>query len=356
MLKKMTIKNLTVFPGAELIFSSGLNVIIGENGSGKSHILKTAYSMMAASAEEGRNPKAGDPTKALLQKKYAEKLINVLRPDTLGRLARRKQGRERCELGLEFSDSTLNTGFGFATSSKTDVQIDQLPQSWQKTVPVFLPTRELLTIYPGFISMYENHYLEFEESWRDTCLLLGAPALKGPREKKTASLLQPLEEAMGGKIVLDNTGCFYLAIPGQGNMEISLIAEGLRKLAMLARLIGTGSLLDKGYLFWDEPEANLNPRLVKIVARVILHLCKNGIQVFIATHSLFLLRELEILSQDKQFNKIKQRYFALPVKTDGVEVEQGNSVEDLASLILLDEELEQSDRFLAAGEINATNR
>ena len=356
MLKKMTIKNLTVFPGAELIFSSGLNVIIGENGSGKSHILKTAYSMMAASAEEGRNPKAGDPTKALLQKKYAEKLINVLRPDTLGRLARRKQGRERCELVLEFSDSTLNTGFGFATSSKTDVQIDQLPQSWQKTVPVFLPTRELLTIYPGFISMYENHYLEFEESWRDTCLLLGAPALKGPREKKTASLLQPLEEAMGGKIVLDNTGRFYLAIPGQGNMEISLLAEGLRKLAMLARLIGTGSLLDKGYLFWDEPEANLNPRLVKIVARVILHLCKNGIQVFIATHSLFLLRELEILSQDKQFNKIKQRYFALPVKTDGVEVEQGNSVEDLASLILLDEELEQSDRFLAAGEINATNR
>jgi len=348
MLKKIFIKNLTVFPVAELVFSSGLNVITGENGSGKSHILKTAYSVMAASAEGGRNPKAGDPTKALMQKKYAEKLINVLRPDTLGRLVRRKQGRERCELGFEFSDSTLNTGFGFATSSKTDVQIDQLPQSWQKTVPVFLPTRELLTIYPGFVPMYENYYLEFEESWRDTCLLLGAPALKGPREKKMVSLLQPLEEAMGGKIILDNTGRFYLAIQGQGNMEISLVAEGLRKLAMLARLIGTGSLLDKGYLFWDEPEANLNPRLVKIVAGVILHLCKNGIQVFIAIHSLFLLRELEILSQDKQFNKIKQRYFALPVKADGVEVEQGDSVKDLASLILLDEELEQSDRFNAA--------
>jgi hypothetical protein len=64
------------------------------------------------------------------------------------------------------------------------------------------------------------------------------------------------------------------------------------------------------------------------------------------------LRELEILSQDKQFNKIKQRYFALPVKADGVKVEQGDSVEDLASLILLDEELEQSDRFMAAGEVN----
>ena len=140
----------------------------------------------------------------------------------------------------------MDAGFGFATSSKTDVQIDQLPQSWQKTVPVFLPTRELLTIYPGFISMYENHYLEFEESWRDTCLLLGAPALKGPREKKTASLLQPLEEAMGGKIVLDNTGRFYLAIPGQGNMEISLVAEGFSLILLDEELEQSDRFMDAG--------------------------------------------------------------------------------------------------------------
>ncbi|MFO1416253.1 MAG: hypothetical protein U1F28_03715 [Acinetobacter sp.] len=38
-----------------------------------------------------------------------------------------------------------------------------------------------------------------------------------------------------------------------------LIAEGLRKLAMLARLISTGTLLEQDYLFWDEPETNLSP-------------------------------------------------------------------------------------------------
>ncbi len=56
---------------------------------------------------------------------------------------------------------------------------------------------------------------------------------------------------------------------------------------MIARLIATGSLLDKGALFWDEPEANLNPKLVKLVARAILNISQSGIQVFIATHSLF---------------------------------------------------------------------
>ncbi|BBP45283.1 ATP-binding protein [Thiosulfatimonas sediminis] len=346
MLEKFAIQNLTVFADAHLKFSPGLNVIIGENGCGKSHILKSAYAVIAASAEEGRKPMTVSPTKTALQKAYADKLINVMRPESLGRLARRKQGRERCELSLTFADSSLDCSMGFATSSKSEVQIDHLNQTWQTKAPVFLPTRELLTLYPGFVSIYDNHYLEFDETYRDACLLLGAPALKGPREKQASKLLKPLEEAMGGRVVLDANGRFYLSLPGTGKMEMPLVAEGLRKLAMLARLIATGSLLDKGYLFWDEPETNLNPKLVKLVARVILHLCDNGIQVFIASHSLFLLRELEILSQQKEFKKIPQRYFALTASDDGVVVEQGDSVEDLQTLVILDEELAQSDRFM----------
>ena len=263
MLKRMGLKNLTVFPYADLQFSPGLNVIIGENGCGKSHLLKTAYSVIAASAEEGRKPINSAPTKTLMQKIYADKLVNVLRPESLGRLARRKQGRERCELAFEFNDSKLNVQLGFATSSKSEVQIDTLSSSWQQKAPVFFPTRELLTLYPGFVSVYESHYLEFDETYRDACMLLGAPALKGAREKKAAELLKPLEDAMGGKVVLETNGRFYLSLPGQGKMEMPLVAEGLRKLAMVARLIGTGSLLDKGYLFWDEPESNLNPKLLR---------------------------------------------------------------------------------------------
>ena len=59
---------------------------------------------------------------------------------------------------------------------------------------------------------------------------------------------------MGGTIDLDPSGRFYLDLKS-GNMEMHLVAEGLRKLGTFARLIATGSLLDKGYLFWDEPEA-----------------------------------------------------------------------------------------------------
>jgi len=216
-------------------------------------------------------------------------------------------------------------------------------------MPVFLPTRELLTLYPNFLSVYENYYLEFDETYRDTCLLLGAPAVKGPREKRVRTLLAPLEEAMGGKVVLDKNGRFYLHITGRGTMEMPLVAEGLRKLAMLSRLIATGSLLDSGYLFWDEPDSNLNPKLIKNVAASILELSKKGIQVFISTHSLFLLRELEILLQSKKYKKLKTRFFGLSIQDEGTVLEQGDSFSDLSTIASLDEELEQSDRFLEEG-------
>ena len=346
MLKRLELDNLTLFPQARLDFAPGLNVIVGENGTGKSHLLKVAYSVIANAYEQGNEPSVTDPTKALLQKGIADKLIKVFRPESLGRLASRRQGAQTCKVSVAFEQSALDTAFSFSTRSQTEVKIDGLPGAWQEKAPVFMPTRELLSQYHWLLPLYESRHVDIEEHHIDLCKLLGAPAIKGPREKTVAELVAPLEEAMGGKVVLDKNGRFYLRIPGQGNLEMPLVAEGLRKLAMLARLITTGSLLDKGYLFWDEPEANLNPKLIKLVARAAFALSQQGIQVVIATHSLFLLKELELLARGAQSEDVPQRYFALVNGPDGVQVEQGSRVDDLQTLVLLDEELAQSDRYL----------
>ena len=125
-----------------------------------------------------------------------------------------------------------------------------------------------------------------------------------------------------------------------------LVAEGLRKLAMLARLIATGSLLDKGYLVWDEPEANLNPKLIRLIARVILQISKSGIQVFIATHSLFLMRELHILQQQVEFAGLDSRCLGLHIHDERVVVIQGKTMDDIGDITALDEDLSQSERYI----------
>ena len=136
--------------------------------------------------------------------------------------------------------------------------------------------------------------------------------------------------------------------PGKNriSLEMHLVAEGLRKLAMIARLIATGSLSEGVTLFWDEPDSNLNPKIIKLVAKTIVGLCKNGVQVFVATHSLFLLRELDILLHKDDFENVDAQFFGLHRVSDGVEVQQGQTVDDIGQIDALQEELSQSDRYL----------
>lgn len=340
MLKQARFKNFTTLPNETLVFAPGLNVIVAENGCGKTHLLKAIYALLSVNT-------SGDLSKSSLQKAYADKLVGVFRPESLGRLVKRSQGRERCEVALTMADEQQSCEINFASNASSGVQLGRQPESSLLQPPVYLPTRELVTLCPWFINLYDNYHLEFEATWRDTCSLLGAPAVKGPREKRVAQLLQPLEQGMGGKVLVEpKSGRFYLQQAGQ-KLEMPLVAEGLRKLAMLARLISTGVLLEQGYLFWDEPEANLNPKLIKTLARVILALSEQGIQIFIASHSLFLLRELEVLTRD-DFSTVQRRYFGLSQGADGTVLEQADVLEDIQALVLLDEELEQADRYLGS--------
>ena len=348
MLRKARFKNFTCVPNDTWLFAPGLNVIVGENGLGKTHVLKALYAMLKVRAD------AKDLSKSLLEKAYADKLVGVFRPESLGRLAKRKQGRERCELHLSFDDTRLDAAIGFATNAKSQVEVLHLPSQKLELSPVYFPPRELVTLAPWFVSLYDNFHVEFEETWRDTVSMLGNPLRKGPREKEIAKLLQPLEDVLGGKVVVDaQTGRFYLQIPAEGRMEMPLVAEGLRKIAMLAHLISSGTLLEKGFLFWDEPEANLNPKLIKTVAKSIAAIAAKGVQVFIATHSLFLMREIEIFLSNhaKDSKPLYAHFFGLhDAGKDGVRMEQADDLAGIGSITALEESLLQSDRYLAAGD------
>lgn len=345
MLERLSIENFTVFSKANFEFAAGLNVIVGENGTGKTHVLKLAYAVIAENLSQINKQKNVVDVATEIQSRandYFIKILDVFKAEAIDNFIKNKI-HAADGMGFQFELSGDNPSFSFNlkySANGLEAQFPKPLKGHQSAKTVFLPARELLTIYPGFVSLYEGRYLEFDETYRDTCLLLGEPLLKKPM----TDLLAILEEAMGGKVLLER-GRFYL-ICDFGKVEMPMVAEGIRKLAMLAQLVAVGALQKDGFLFWDEPEANLNPRLIKVVARVILQLAKAGIQIFIATHSLFLLRELEVL-QAAERTPVSQRYFALKQGADGVEVEQGNAIDDLQTLVLLDEELLQSDRYMA---------
>lgn len=76
MLEQATFKNFTTLPNETLVFASGLNVFVAENGCGKTHVLKAIYSLLSVNT-------GNDLSKTVLQKSYADKLIGVFRPESL---------------------------------------------------------------------------------------------------------------------------------------------------------------------------------------------------------------------------------------------------------------------------------
>ena len=148
MLKSLRIRHFTVFKEADLKFAKGLNVIVGANGTGKTHLLKLPYAVMAMSAEQGRK-RSEPPTKTLLQTRIAEKISSVFRPeDRLGRLVHRQRGRNRCEVQMSFSQPRAILDFRFSSLAKSEVVVERALSRWHDKLPVFFPTRELLTVYP----------------------------------------------------------------------------------------------------------------------------------------------------------------------------------------------------------------
>lgn len=342
MIRQLNAQNFTILPDDEWRFSPALNVIIGENGVGKTHLLKLLYTLVKVHAN------ATELNKSTLERAYAQKLLNVFRSEHLGRLVKRKQGRERCEVALLMERETWNSRIAFATNAKSQVNVLEAPNEPLSVTPVYFPPRELMTLYPWFLPIYNNFETEFEETWYDTTFLLGTPPLKGARKQQAAALLRLLEEAMRGRVDSDRkTGRLYLHVSGEGRMEMPLVAEGVNKIAQLARLLANGTLLEQGYLFWDEPEANLNPRLMKVVARSIVELAASGVQVFVATHSLFLLREFEIVLGSEKYAHIPCRWMALAKDAHQVVLEQSDRVDEIETIVALEEEMAQSERFVS---------
>jgi ABC-type transport system involved in cytochrome c biogenesis ATPase subunit len=350
MIQNLKVKNFTVFRDAEFCFAKGINIVIGSNGAGKSHALKLAYTAARWSYEMWQREKSQiRPDKLTLQKELARKLMGVFRCDGLGRLSSRGVGAKRSEVGVGFYDlHKANLQFNFSTKSTTDAVLEKPPLAFFSEEAVFFPTKEMLTMFPGFIALYDNYSLQIDQTYYDLCRALEKPLPKGRKLEEVRPLLSAVEDILHGSVELRD-GRFYLQQKKGGDFEIPLIAEGFRKLGTVAYLLANGTLSQQSILFWDEPETNLNPFYMVKLAEILAAIASNGTQVFIATHSLFMMRELSLLLGREENSKVERKFFALELLAEGgSRVSEGKSAEEIEPVAALDAEVDQSQRYLDA--------
>lgn len=321
-------------------FSPGVNVFVGRNGTGKSHLLKILYTALETNRRAEQINADDDAQLAFLR----DKLAGVFRPDEMavGRLVSRTVGRSKAR--VEITSDQGHFKFTVSTLGKVAVVEDTFPLT---EAAVFLPSREALAMYEGFARAYRERELAFDETYFDLCLQLSGSQLRGPRLDRARKLAEPLEQILGGAVRLVG-GRFVLLSAGE-NLEAHLLAEGHRKIASLVQLVLNGSLIQNGFLFWDEPEANLNPLLITKIARMLRLLAATGVQVFVSTHDYLLASELSLASQfEREYPKEERcqiRFFALSAASDDtVRVASGSRLADLGGNEIVDEFAAHFDR------------
>ena len=282
MLTGIKIENFTAFDHLEIKLSEGINVLIGANGTGKTHLMKLLYGAMQQA--DSSAVKTMDQT-----------LQGLFLPDALGRLVKRSLGRGKGEFSVtrkEEDGVERSIRYELSTLGKSQTINSRVWSRQKQYNVVYIPVKDMLANSPGFKSLYEKRELYFESIYADIITMALLPPTKGPGTKEKGRLLEMIQGVIDGKVEKKNEK-FYLK-NAQGNLEFTLLAEGYRKLGLLYSLIQNESISQGSVLFWDEPEANLNPRLASQVVTILLELQRMGTRIFIATHDYVLLKELEL--------------------------------------------------------------
>lgn len=300
-IQKISLKNITVFDTLDMQFSDGINVFIGPNGVGKTHLLKILYSACCAA-----DPKVS----------FSNKIVSCFAPDEhrISRLVRRKQGNNDASIDITsknekigkllsnsktFNSKTLSASFSNKTS-KWDSEVAG-EEGWEKQreglSSVFIPAKEILSHSYNLNAAVAMNNVFFDDTYLD---VINAAKIKVSSGKDAAikkTLLSQIEAIIEGKVFFDKERDEFYLKHGDTKIEFNLVAEGIRKIALLWQLVKNGVLVSGSVLFWDEPEANINPIHIPIIAEILLNLQQNGVQIFISTHDYFLNKYLEVKRQ-----------------------------------------------------------
>lgn len=336
-IQKLELQNFMIFHKIMATFSPNINIICGENSTGKTALIKLLYSCVK-SCENLRNSK-GDITKEKIESELVSKMQGVFRPDkdSIGRLVYRRQGSSRAEISVQFDkDALLEIGFGNRQEKHIDIISTKLPSSAMSAV--YIPPKEIISTTENFVSLYADYHIAFEETYYDLARLLERPLKKGPNTSEQNAVLKSFEKIIEGNIVQKDK-VFYLQVKGAGEFEMGLVSEGYRKLATIMYLILSGSLSKNAILFWDEPETNMNPKMIQPMVEAIIELAKLGVQVFVTTHDYFIQQcfNMAAMFPAKDSPALKYSFISLYKSESGVDIESSDQLNTLSHNAIMEE-------------------
>ena len=223
---RVKLENFTVFESLDLEPSPGINVLVGANGTGKTHLMKVCYAACGATLAESH----------LLHKLSSIFLLT-------GRKVRRLvnsmgSNKQTAVINVQMGDLNVYGHIDRHDDGRLGESVygSRYPASIDS---VYIPAKEILSNAPGFRSLYAAREVHFDETFLDILDKAYLPALRNHGEFVAAEILDRLEAELGGKVTVHGEEFFLSG--EQGEIEFTMLAEGFRKLGLLWLLIRNGS-------------------------------------------------------------------------------------------------------------------
>lgn len=309
---KLELNNFMVFNKLDIDLNAKINIVIGENGLGKTNLLKTIYAIIeiAKSKSSWRSGSIGKYFSTGFKK---------------NKEFRKKEGKDlyvkivddfsECEDLGHFTDDEIKNNIKYQVCAPSVIQN-----------AVYIPVTEMLSHARGLVAFNQKYDLPFDQTQIDILINAELPEIRELPEWQNELLLEIAKQINGTVEYINDT--FYVRKNDGRMVEFSLEAEGFRKLGLLWKLIKNGRFCERNpILLWDEPEANINPELLPILVNILLKMADNGIQIFLATHSYNLVKNFEVLRCDIE----DVTFYNLYRNGDGVECSSSHHFGKLGS-------------------------
>jgi predicted ATPase len=238
---RVEIKDFLVFKGEFAVdFCPGVNVLIGANATGKTTLIKYLYWWSG-------------------NYKYLDWEYN-------------SESRSRFT-GIEHY-------FGSLQPLKRISSLPQVSADKTEYARVFIPEKDMLSNAKGLPETVKYGKAQFTQCEID--IIEKARVLADCPEQ---ALYRTICGIIEGEPENDGQSFFIKRKGIAEAIPFSFEASGYRKFGLLAILIRNEQIKNGTILFWDEPENSLNPELVPVLVDILLELSRNGVQIFLATHS-----------------------------------------------------------------------
>ena len=193
------LERFTAFQKNMIDFSPGLNVLIGANGTGKTHLMKVAYAVCDISKTKTD---------------FADKLVRVFLPSerAIGRLVKRQKKNTRCAVEVFRDNIKLRASFSNHATHRESITVTGATEWGQSPIEsVYIPVKEMLSNAPGFRSLYTQREVHFEEVYADILDRAYRPALRGQPDATKRKLMRLLQKTIDGKVLIKDEE-FFLRI------------------------------------------------------------------------------------------------------------------------------------------------